>query len=203
MAVKKILGWGECTGTNTVDNNTVVRHADIVENSASLSVEEGSEQEANIEGGKAEGRKQNPDKYIIEYDRRIGDENEVTLGFVEDAGDIAIIPKNIGAVYAELKNVSRKITLKQNTTDGLVAHYYYKTKGSTDSNGNLDDVDIKKHTADNMEYTAVSSSSEGYNNKNPKEEGWFIKNGNSYIHSWDTTPQSGTTYYALTEVVSG
>lgn len=203
MAVKKVLGWGECVGQNTVNGSVESSYDDIVENSASLSVEEGQEQEANIEGGKAEGRKQLPDKYIIEFDRRIGDENEVQVGFVEDAGDIAIIPKNIGAVYAELKACSRKITLKQDTTDGLVAHYYYKTKGSTDSDGNLDDVDIKKHTSATMEYSAVSTSITGYSGKNPKQEGWYIKNGSSYIHSWDTTPQEGMTYYELATVQQG
>ncbi len=192
----KILGWGECTSKFTPVSGTAETHDDIVENSASLSVEEGQEQEALIEGGKAEGRKQQPDKYIIEFDRRLENGDDFTPGFVEDAGDIAIIPKNVGAVYAELKNCSCKKTLKQNSTDGLVGHYLYKTKGSTDSNGDLDDVEIKQHTA-NETYTAVSSSSEGYSLKNPKTEGWYIKNGNVYIHSWDTTPQNGVTYYVV------
>ena len=48
---KKILGWGKCT----IDGKN-----DIIEGSASLSVEEGEEQEALIEGGSAEGRKKAP-----------------------------------------------------------------------------------------------------------------------------------------------
>ena len=190
---KKILGWGECTGKCKPVSGDPESYDDIVENSASLSVEEGEEQEANVEGGKAEGRKQAPDKYLIEFDRRIGDVDEVKVGFVEDAGDCAIIPKNVGAVYAELKDCSRKITLKQDSTDGLVAHYLYKTKGSTDSEGNLDDVLIKEHDSADESYTAVESTS----GKNPREEGWYIKNGDVYIHSWDTEPAQGTTYYEL------
>jgi hypothetical protein len=196
MSVTKILGWGECTSKFTQTSGTAETHDDIVENSASLSVEEGQEDEATIEGGKAEGRKVRPDKYIIEFDRRLGNSSEFAPGYIEDAGDIAIIPKNVGAVYAELKNCSLKKTLRQNSTDGLVGHYQFKTKGSTDSGGNLDDVEIKQHST-NETYTAVSTSSEGYSTKNPKNEGWFIKNGNIYIHSWDTTPQEGVTYYTL------
>lgn len=193
MAVRKILGWGECTSKLTPANGgNAETHDDIVENSASLSVEEGEEQEARIEGGTAEGRKQQPDKYIIEFDRRLADGDDFAPGFVEDAGDIAIIPKNVGAVYAELSNCSCKKTLKQDSTNGLVGHYYYKTKGSTDSNGNLDDVEIKKHTEAET-YTEVADTT----GMNPKALGWFIKNGNVYIHSLDTTPQEGVTYYTV------
>jgi len=194
MAVRKILGWGECTSKFTPTIGNAETHDDIVDGSASLSVEEGQEDEALVEGGRAEGRKQRPDKYIIEFDRRLADGDDFAPGYEEDAGDIAIIPKNVGAVYAELKDCSCKKTLKQDSTDGLVGHYLYKTKGSTDSNGNLDDIEIKKHTQ-NETYTAVSTSTEGYSEMNPKALGWFIKNGNVYIHSWDTTPQNGVTYY--------
>ena len=41
---KKVLGWGRCS----IDG-----HDDIVEDSTSLDIEEGDEQEANIEGGSA------------------------------------------------------------------------------------------------------------------------------------------------------
>lgn len=193
MAVRKILGWGECTSKFTPSaGGNAETHDDIVDGTASLSVDEGQEDEALVEGGRAEGRKVRPDKYIIEFDRRLEDGDDFAPGYVEDAGDIAIIPKNVGAVYAELKDCSCKKTLKQDSQNGLVGHYYYKTKGSTDSNGNLDDVDIKKHTAADT-YTEVSDTT----GKNPKNEGWFIKNGNTYIHSWDTTPQTGVTYYTL------
>ncbi len=191
--VRKILGWGECTGKEKPLAGDAKSYDDIVENSASLSVEEGTEDEAPIEGGKVEGRKQTPDKYLIEFDRRIGDEKEVKVGYVEYAGDCAIIPKNVGAVYAELKDCSRKITVKQDSTDGLVAHYLYKTKGSTDSEGNLDDVELKKHNSADETYTAVTETA----GKSPREEGWYIKNGDVYIHSWDTEPTQGTTYYQL------
>ena len=196
MAVVKILGWGECTSKFTPASGTAETHDDIVDGSASLSVEEGQEDEALVEGGRAEGRKVRPDKYIIEFDRRLADGDDFAPGYVEDAGDIAIIPKNVGAVYAELKNCSCKKTLRQDSTNGLVGHYQYKTKGSTDSNGDLDDVDIKKHTSGET-YTAVDSTQTGYSSMNPKALGWFIKNGNVYIHSWDEEPVEGVTYYSL------
>ncbi len=189
---QKILGWGECTATHTPTSGSAETYDDVVENSGALSVEEGAEQEANVEGGKVEGRKKAPDKYIIEFDRRLGSINEFTPGYIEDAGTIAIVPKNVGAVYAELQGCSLHKSLKQDSTNGLVGHYKFKTKGSTDSNGDLDDVDIKQHSSADT-YSAVADTT----GKNPYEEGWYIKNGTTYIHSYDTTPQSGVTYYTL------
>lgn len=45
--------------------------------------------------------------------------------------------------------------------------------------------------------SAVSTSSSGYSNKNPKTEGWFEKDGSNdtYRLTWDTTPVDGKTYY--------
>ena len=40
-------------------------------------------------------------------------------------------------------------------------------------------------------YTPVTST-EG---KNPKNEGWYVKDGSKYVLSTDETPQGGTTYY--------
>lgn len=31
--------------------------------------------------------------------------------------------------------------------------------------------------------------------KNPKNEGWYVKDGSKYVLTTDTTPQNGTTYY--------
>ena len=72
MAEQKIIGWGKCSVKNGANT-----HSDIVQGSTSLSVEEGAEQEALIEGGEAEARKQEPDKYTLTYNRRIGSESEV------------------------------------------------------------------------------------------------------------------------------
>ncbi len=142
MAVKKLIGWGKCSvkdGTKTYD--------DIKEGTASLSVEEGSIEEALIEGGEAEATRSMPDKYILEFDRRIGAEAEVTPGYTEDAGDVIITPPTVGAIGVKLMNVCRKITLKGDSTDGLMAHYWYKTKGAHDDNGNITDVVAVKKTA--------------------------------------------------------
>jgi hypothetical protein len=46
-------------------------------------------------------------------------------------------------------------------------------------------------------YTAVSTSIEGYSEKNPKTEGWYEKDGaaDSYRKTWDTAVVTGKTYY--------
>lgn len=130
-ATTKILGWGRCS----IDG-----HDDIVEDSTSLDVEEGDEQEANIEGGTAEGRKKNPDKYTLTYNRRIGSAAEVEVGYTENAGDVTVTPENTGAIGVTLKNCSRHIAVKFDAKDGLVAVYTWKTKGATDDKGKLTDI---------------------------------------------------------------
>jgi hypothetical protein len=40
-------------------------------------------------------------------------------------------------------------------------------------------------------YTAVVTTT----GKNPKSEGWYVKDGSKYVLTTDTTPQNGTTYY--------
>ena len=46
-------------------------------------------------------------------------------------------------------------------------------------------------------YTAVSTSSAGYSGKNPKNEGWYEKNGSDteYRLTWDAAVVDGKTYY--------
>ena len=130
---KKVLGWGRCA----IDG-----HDDIVEDSTSLEVEEGDEQEANIEGGTAEGRKHAPDKYSLTYNRRIGSASEVQVGYTEDAGNVTVTPENAGAIGVTLKECSRHIAVKFDTKDGLVAVYTWKTKGKTDAAGKLTDIEF-------------------------------------------------------------
>lgn len=139
MAEQKIIGWGKCSV-----KNGQTTHNDIVQGSTALSVEEGQETEALIEGGEAEARKREPDKYTLVYNRRIGSESEVEVGFVENAGDAEVIPENDGAIGVTLKSCSRSISVKFDSTDGLVAVYTYKTKGAHDSSGKLTDIAFKK-----------------------------------------------------------
>jgi len=140
---KKIIGWGHNNAKHTPESGTAVTHEDIIDGSTSLSVEEGEEQEALIEGGEAEARRKRPDKYILDYERRIGSANEVTPGFTEDAGSIEVIPETVGAIGVTLTGVSLYVSLAFDSTDGLKAHYQYKTKGATDANGNLTDVTMQ------------------------------------------------------------
>lgn len=193
MAVKKIIGWGKCSAKQTPVSGDPTIWSDIKEGTASLSVEEGNVDEALIEGGEAEAIKSSADKYIIEFDRRIGAAADVTPGFVENAGSIEIIPPTDGAIGIRLTGVCRKITLKGDSTDGLMAHYWYKTGGEQDSNGNITDVvPVVKGTTT---FNAVSTSIDGYATKNPEALGWYIKNGPNYILSHDTLTVEGTTYY--------
>ena len=48
-------------------------------------------------------------------------------------------------------------------------------------------------TGGSTSYTEVTDTT----GKNPKNEGWFIKNGSTYIHARDTTTVEGVTYYIL------
>lgn len=127
----KILGWGRCTinGQN-----------DIVEGSASLSVEEGQEQEALIEGGTAEGRKKAPDKYVLTYNRRIGTAAEAVCGYTESAGDVSVVPELTGAIGCTLTGCSKHVAVKFDSTDGLVEVTTWKTKGQTNAQGQLTDI---------------------------------------------------------------
>lgn len=197
--IRKIVGWG---ANHVVDSELGV-YNDIAMNSSSVSVEEGQEQEAQIEGGAAESRKKDPDKYILVANRRIENESEVQdiLGFTESIDYVADYPDNGGA-GVKLLNPSRHVAIKQDATDGLVAVYTYKTKGQTNAAGKLTDV-ILGADPTTYSYDAVDSSSEGYSNKNPKTEGWYIKNGSDYIPAKDTTPQNGMTYYERSKVEEG
>ena len=131
MAEKKVLGWGKCSAGG---------FDDIVEKSCVLSVEEGQEQEATIEGGSAEGRKKAPDKYKLTFNRRIGDASEVEVGFTEEVDNVVVVPENTGAIGCTLVKPSKHVAVKFDSTDGLVAVYTFKTKGTTDTNGKLTDI---------------------------------------------------------------
>ncbi len=193
--VTKLVGWGQ----NTLQDSSIGPYSDIVMDTTDLSVEEGQETEAQIEGGAAEARRKDPDKYILKANRRIDDENEVedVLGFTESVDQVECTPDN-GGLGVRLVNPSRHVAIKLDSKDGLVAIYTYKTKGETDANGKLTDV-IPVRSARNVTYTAVASTT----GKNPKNEGWYIKNGTSYLRSFDTTPQSGMTYYTRTVSTQG
>lgn len=192
--ITKIVGWGR----NTLTDPTIGSKNDIVMESTDLSVEEGAEDEAKVEGGSAEGRKKDPDKYILKANRRIAEEAEVAdvLGFTETVDYAECTPDN-GGLGVRLVHPSRHVALNMNTKDGLVAVYTYKTKGEVDANGKLTDV-IPVRNSRNVTYEAVAST----NGKNPKDEGWYIKNGNTYLRSFDTTPQAGMTYYTRVVGVS-
>lgn len=193
-AITKIVGWGR----NTMHDSSLSSYNDLVMDSTDLSVEEGAETEAQIEGGSAEARKKDPDKYILKANRRIADETEVAdiLGFTETVGSVECTPDN-GGLGVRLIQPSRHVALNMDTKDGLVAVYTYKTKGQTDENGKLTDI-IPVRSSTTMTYEAVASTT----GKNPKNEGWYIKNGDYYLRSFDTTPQTGTTYYTRVVGVS-
>lgn len=55
---------------------------------------------------------------------------------------------------------------------------------------NMDSTYVLKVKAEAV-YTAVTP----VGTENPKEEGWFVKSGDNYVATTDTTVQQGTTYY--------
>lgn len=137
----KVLGWGKCSVTEAKDSRT---YDDIMDGSTTLEVEEGEEMEALIEGGSREGYKRKPDKYTLTYKRRIGDPAEATPGFTEDAGDVTVDPENAGAVGVTLKGCSKHVAMEFSSTDGLMATYTWKTNGTTDASGSLNDITFSK-----------------------------------------------------------
>ena len=140
MPTTKVLGWGKCQAAG---------FDDIIENSCQLSVEEGQEQEATIEGGSAEGRKKAPDKYILTFNRRVATAAEAAVGFTEsEANAVSVVPEAVGAIGVTLAaGCSKHVSVKFDSTDGLVAVYTYKTKGITDENGALTDISFAAKSA--------------------------------------------------------
>jgi hypothetical protein len=127
----KVIGWGKCSADG---------FDDIIEGSTSLSVEEGQEQEALIEGGSSEARKKAPDKYILTFQRRVASAAEAAVGYTENYSSVTVTPEQVGAICATLTGVSKHVAVKFDSTDGLVAVYTYKTKGTTGANGALTDI---------------------------------------------------------------
>lgn len=144
MLTTKVLGWGKCTADG---------FDDIIEGSCQLSVEEGNEQEALIEGGSAEGRKKAPDKYTLTFNRRVASAAEAAIGYTEStSAAVTVTPEAVGAIGVTLAaGCSKHVAVKFDSTDGLVAVYTYKTKGKTDANGALNDIS----------FSAVAASSGG------------------------------------------
>lgn len=140
MPTTKVLGWGKCSADG---------FSDIIENSCQLSVEEGQEQEATIEGGSAEGRKKAPDKYILTFNRRVASAAEAAVGFTESVQAAVVVePEAVGAIGVTLAaGCSKHVAVKFDSTDGLVAVYTYKTKGVTGANGALTDISFAAKAA--------------------------------------------------------
>ena len=138
MPTTKVLGWGKCSAGG---------FDDIIEGSCQLSVEEGQEQEATIEGGSAEGRKKSPDKYILTFNRRVASAEEAAIGFTETVASVTVEPEAVGAIGCTLTNPSKHVSVKFDATDGLVAVYTFKTKGATNASGALTDISFAAKAA--------------------------------------------------------
>lgn len=138
MPGTKVLGWGRCSADG---------FDDIIEGSCQLSVEEGQEKEALIEGGSAEGRKKAPDKYTLTFQRRVATAAEAAVGYTAEYASVTVTPEQVGAICATLTNCSKHVAVKFDSTDGLVAVYTYKTKGATDASGALTDISFAAKAA--------------------------------------------------------
>ena len=137
----KVMGWKDnevVVGTG----NDAVTYDDIKQGSTNLNREEGQKEEALVESGKAEGVYKGPDKYILEFDRRLDTTEQVSPGFRDSNVTVAVKPKKAGARTVQLTGCSEDISIKYDSTDGVVAHYEYKTKGAVDSDGNLTDITV-------------------------------------------------------------
>lgn len=58
-------------------------------------------------------------------------------------------------------------------------------------NGNLNLIEGIKEDPDTVEYVKINVTT----GKNPQQEGWYVLQGNNYVLTSDTSPQSNTTYY--------
>lgn len=137
----KVMGW-KANEVVVGSGNDAVTYDDIKQGSTSLDREEGQKEEALIESGEAEGVYKSPDKYILSFDRRLDTTEEVTPGFHDSSITVEVKPKKAGARTVQLTGCSEDISIKCDSTDGVVAHYEYKTKGAVDEDGNLTDITI-------------------------------------------------------------
>lgn len=137
----KVMGW-KANEVVVGTGNDAVTYDDIKQGSTSLDREEGQTEEALIESGEAEGVYKAPDKYIIAFDRRVDTTEEVKPGFKDNNETVEVKPKRKGARTVKLTGCSCTVSVKYDTTDGVVAHYEYKTKGAVDDDGNLTDITI-------------------------------------------------------------
>lgn len=87
-------------------------------------------------------------------------------------------------------------TIKKDA-DGAVS-YHVQVTAMIYNDGETDHLYKLIGTGATVTYEAVSTSGEGYSEKNPKTEGWYEKNGatDDYRKTWDTAVVSGKTYYA-------
>ena len=142
----KVMGWKDnevVVGTGA----DAVTYDDIKQGSTNLDREEGQTEEALIESGEAEGVYKAPDRYILSFDRRVDTTENVTPGFKDSNETVAVKPKKAGARTVTLTGCSCDISVKYDSTDGVVAHYEYKTKGAVDADGNLTDITVGSVTA--------------------------------------------------------
>lgn len=135
--VTKIMGWKDCE----VEQGDTI-YDDIMQNTTSLSREEGQVEDAPIESGESEGTYKSPDKYILEIKRRIGPEETVKAGFKDNVGNVEVRPKKAGARTVQLTGVSQDISVEYGSDNGAVEVIRWKTKGCVDANGDLTDVTI-------------------------------------------------------------
>lgn len=131
------MGWKDCE----VEQGDTI-YDDIMQNTTSLSREEGQVEDAPIESGESEGTYKSPDKYILEIKRRIGPEETVKAGFKDNVGNVEVRPKKAGARTVQLTGVSQDISVEYGSDNGAVEVIRWKTKGCVDANGDLTDVTI-------------------------------------------------------------
>lgn len=77
--------------------------------------------------------------------------------------------------------------------DGALA-FNVTVTGLTHNDGENDHV-YQIAGGTEVTFTAVSTSSAGYNAKNPKTEGWYETDGANYRLTWDTEVVTDKTYY--------
>lgn len=220
MNINKPIGWGMCT---VIIKDLDVAGAKWLvlatpkENSTTLTPTKGDKKEATIEGGENEDVKYGKNKYALVYTIRRNTDRKKPMkdvdGIVEHRYAVFVQPENykVPGPKIDLSVVSLEDPF--DTTDGGQLTYTHDAlkpasgntvkwvkcskdlsqivEGTEIADSELTFTEVDDSAVETPTYTAVSETT----GKNPKTEGWYVKDGENYVATTDTTPKTGTTYY--------
>lgn len=201
--------WAKDTDTN---NAPWFELPTPVEGSTTLTPTKGDKIEAKIEGGEAEDVKYKRSTYQTVFNIRKAKDRNAPFpsvdGRVENHYALMLQPEDPTCegfyISDNTVTVDDTYTAEEGAMWGIQMDALLdKSGGDTVKWGVVSVVGdqpvfTEGSSKEDTTYTAVSTSSSGYSNKNPKNEGWYERTGSDpyfYRQTWDETPMSGKTYY--------